>query len=102
MNKYNQSAGQLLGEGGYGCVISPPLKCKNRFNSIPYSIDTKFISKIVEYDSDDDSEIMNELKIGSKVNKLDKNQKYFSPIINGCNFNKQKSNDIKYEKYKSH
>ena len=101
MNKYKQSAGQLLGEGGYGCVISPPLKCKDRFNNIPYSIDKKYISKLVEYDSDSHSEIMNEIKIGEIVSKLDKNQKYFSPIINGCHFYKQKSNDIKYEKYKT-
>jgi serine/threonine protein kinase len=100
MNKYKQSAGQLLGEGGYGCVVSPPLKCKNHFNNIPYSIDNKFISKLVEYDPENDLEIMNELKIGSKITKLDQNQKYFSPIINGCHFYKQKSNDIKYEKYK--
>ena len=30
--KYNsQRGGVLLGEGGFGCVISPPLRCKKLF-----------------------------------------------------------------------
>jgi serine/threonine protein kinase len=99
LNEKNQDGGTVLGSGGFGCVISPPLKCKNHFNKIPYSIDKKYISKIVEYIKDDD-EMMNEIKIGSKLAKLDPHQKYFSPIINGCHFYKQSSNDISYQSYK--
>jgi serine/threonine protein kinase len=91
-----QKGGEVLGQGGYGCIISPPLKCKNHFKNIPYSIDKRFISKIVEYDEDDDEEIMNEINIGNKLYKIDPNQKFFSPIINGCHFYKQKSNDLDY------
>ena len=91
-----QNGGQVLGEGGFGCIISPPLKCKNHFKNIPYSIDKKFISKIVEYDEDDEEDIMNEIKIGHKLFKIDQNQKFFSPIINGCHFYYQKSNDLEY------
>jgi serine/threonine protein kinase len=99
--KDKQKGGKLLGEGGFGCVISPPLKCKNKhFTSVPYSIDSKYISKLVEYNDDEDEEIMAELKFGEKLIKLDPTQKYFSPIINGCDFYKQKSNDIEYHYYK--
>lgn len=97
--KDKQNGGTVLGSGGFGCVISPPLKCKNHFNKTPYSIDKKYISKLVEYDRDDE-EMMNEIQIGSKLFKLDPHQKYFSPIINGCHFYKQSSNDINYEYYK--
>jgi len=99
LNEKKQDGGTVLGSGGFGCVISPPLKCKNHFNRIPYSIDKKYISKIVEYDKYDD-EMMNEIKLGNKLFKLDPHQKYFSPIINGCHFYKQSSNDINYQSYK--
>ena len=95
----NQNGGKLLGEGGFGCVISPPLKCKRTFNKSPYSIDNNYISKIVEYD-EDDSEIMNELNLGDKILKVDPRQRYFSPIINGCFLHRQKNNDLKYSKTK--
>jgi serine/threonine protein kinase len=99
--KEKQQGGKLLGEGGFGCVISPPLKCKDKhFSSIPYSIDSKYISKLVEYNEDEDDEIMAELKFGEKLVRIDPTQKYFSPMINGCNFYKQKSNDIEYQYYK--
>ncbi len=91
-----QKGGIVLGEGGYGCIVSPPLKCKNHFKNIPYSIDKRFISKIVEYDEDDDQDIMNEINIGNKLYKIDKNQKFFSPIINGCHFYIQSSKDLEY------
>ena len=55
-----QNGGEVLGQGGYGCIISPPVKCKNHFKNIPYSIDNRFISKIVEYDEDNDQENINE------------------------------------------
>ncbi len=99
LNKKKQDGGTVIGSGGFGCVISPPLKCKNHFNRTPYSIDKKYISKLVEYDKDDD-EMMNEIQLGSKLVKIDPHQKYFSPIINGCHFYKQSSNDIIYQSYK--
>jgi len=88
--------GKLIGEGGFAaCVISPPLKCKKTFIKLPYSIDKNYISKIVEYDENDD-DVWNELNIGSKLLKIDPNQKYFSPIINGCFLDKQRNKDLKY------
>lgn len=90
-----QQGGKLLGEGGYGCVVSPPLKCNKPFFKIPYSIDEKYVSKIFEYDEDDE-DVFNELKLGNKLINIDPYQKYFSPIINGCNFIKQKHQDIQY------
>ena len=90
-----QKGGKVLGEGGYGCVVSPPLKCNKPFFKIPYSVDEKYVSKIFEYDEDDE-DVFNELKIGNKLIIIDPYQKYFSPIINGCNFIKQKHSDIQY------
>ncbi len=94
--KYNtQNGGKLLGEGGFGCVISPPLRCKKTFHKFPYSIDTNYISKIVEYDESDES-IWDELNFGKKLIKIDPSQKYFSPILDGCFLHKQKSKDLLY------
>jgi serine/threonine protein kinase len=94
--KYNiQNGGKLLGEGGFGCVISPPLRCKKTFHKFPYSIDANYISKIVEYDDSDES-IWDELNIGKKLIKIDPSQKYFSPILDGCFLHKQKSKDLMY------
>jgi hypothetical protein len=90
-----QKGGRLLGEGGFGCVVSPPLKCKKTFHKFPYSIDTNYISKIVEYDESDES-IWNEIDFGKKLIKIDKSQKYFSPILDGCFFHKQKNKDLSY------
>jgi serine/threonine protein kinase len=93
---YNsQKGGVLLGEGGFGCVISPPLRCKKTFHKFPYSIDTNYISKIVEYDESDEN-IWDEINIGKKLIKIDPSQKYFSPILDGCFLHKQKSRDLLY------
>jgi serine/threonine protein kinase len=94
-----QDGGDVLGEGGYGCIVTPPLKCKNPFFNVPYSIDKKYISKIVEYD-DNDPEILNETKLGHKLNKIDPFQKHFTPIINGCPFINQPHKDIDYISFK--
>ncbi len=94
-----QKGGKILGEGGFGCVISPPLRCKKTFNKTPYSIDTNYISKIVEYDKDDE-EVWNEIHLGDKLLKADPTQRYLSPIINGCFLYKQNNGDLKYSKTK--
>lgn len=90
-----QKGGRVLGEGSFGCVVTPPLHCNNPFFRMPYSIDKNYVSKIVEYDEDDE-DILNELKFGKKLVKLDPRQKYFSPIINGCLLEEQKHQDLKY------
>ena len=93
--EHKLKGGQLLGEGGFGCVISPPLKCSKTFLKLPYSIDKNYISKIIEYDENED-DVWNELNIGKLLLKIDPNQKYFSPIINGCFLDKQRNKDLKY------
>ena len=98
-NEKYQKGGKLLGEGGFGCVISPPLKCKKTFNKTPYSIDSNYISKIVEYDKDDEN-IWDEIHIGDKILKIDQNQRYFTPIMNGCFLYKQNNGDLKYSRSK--
>ena len=97
MENSKKHGGGVLGKGGFGCVISPPLKCKESFFRLPYSIDKKYISKIVKYNKNDD-DVYDELNIGNKLLKIDSNQKYFLPIINGCLLDKQTSKikDFKY------
>ena len=94
-----QEGGKVLGEGGFGCVISPPLKCKETFGKEPYSIDENYISKIVEYD-EDDTDVWTELHIGKFLLKIDKTQRYFSPIMNGCFLHKQRNRNLKYSSQK--
>jgi serine/threonine protein kinase len=95
LKKIKQKAGVILGEGGFGCVVSPPLKCQSPFFKAPFSIDKDYVSKIVEYDEDDE-DILNELKFGRQLSKIDPRQRYFSPIINGCLLEEQKHQDIEY------
>ena len=95
LKKQKQQGGKILGEGGFGCVVSPPLKCQSPFFKVPYSIDEGYVSKIVEYDEDDE-DILNELKIGLKLNKVDSRQRYFSPVITGCFLEEQSHPDISY------
>lgn len=90
-----QKAGVILGEGGFGCVVTPPLKCQSPFFKAPFSVDKDYVSKIVEYDEDDE-DILNELKFGRQLSKIDPRQRYFSPIINGCLLEEQKHPDIEY------
>ena len=98
-----QRGGKLLGEGGFGCVVTPPLRCRNPLFKTPYSIDDRYVSKIIEYDEDKDdaNDILNELKFGRKLSKVDPRQRYFSPIINGCLLEEQKHPDVYYSRVKT-
>ncbi len=88
--------GKKLGQGSYGCVITPPLKCKNSQLLRRNTFDTNenFISKIIK--TKFSIEAFTELNIGIKVYNLDINSKYFLPYINACYFKPQKHQDIIY------
>ena len=90
--------GKFIGVGSYGCVISPIIKCNNN----QYNKNGKNISKLVtykSYDIDDLEDIYDEINTGKKIQSIDKNNKYLSPIISYCILQKnkiKKRNDIKY------
>lgn len=65
---------KLLGQGGYGCVYWPEIKC----NGVKGS--TKFITKIQK----NNSSAANEFFIGEKIKKIKKYNNYFKPVISKC------------------
>lgn len=107
LNNYKQNGGELLGSGGFGCVLDPYISCSKKNKSL--NIIKKFkkkknlVSKLVilKVDNEEDLEsIYNEISISKTIKKIDKNQKYLSPIIKHCNYILNKKNskrdDIKH------
>jgi serine/threonine protein kinase len=96
MKKITMKGGKKLGQGSFGCVINPPLKCMDkqllRSNSIIYNDD--YISKIIK--TKYSGVAFSELNIGIKIYKFDKAHNFFVPFINACYFTPQKHNDIVY------
>jgi hypothetical protein len=93
-----QKGGKVLGQGSYGCVISPPILCSskiNKLNKVSKLINLTNASK-AEYD-----EAINEYKSGEIFKKVDPNNMYFLPGIDLCeitdkdkNITKQNQKDI--------
>jgi serine/threonine protein kinase len=91
-----QKGGKKLGQGSYGCVISPPVKCLNnstlRKNFFEYN--DNYISKIIRTKYSDVA--FSELNVGTIVHSIDKHHNFFIPYINACYFSPQKHADIVY------
>lgn len=94
--KKKQHGGKKLGQGSYGCVITPPVKCKHKFRGNKYKVNKDFVSKIINYKKHKSA--FNELEIGDKLMKIDPDHMYFLPFINGCFFVPQKHPNIIYQK----
>lgn len=93
--------GRFLGEGSFGCVISPALQCnrKSKKYSIKqkrYSITRDDVSKIISRTDDETQDsVDNEIVISNKLKYIDPNQKYFVYIKENCkirNVPKERSN----------
>ena len=105
--------GKYLGEGSFGCVITPSLSCKNssktlkkiygktrtrihtRSRNTSKSANNKSVSKIV---LSPDNSIREEISISNKLKKIDPQQKYFITINEYCkvkNVPKDRSNIAK-------
>ena len=69
----------LIGEGGYGCVYYPGFNCQGKIND--KNINT--VSKIVLYDRS----ALNEIYIGSLIEKIKDYKLFFSPVISDCSIN---------------
>ena len=93
--KSGQNGGKKLGQGSYGCVISPPIECKsNLLRNNEFENDDNYVSKIIKTTHSDIA--FSELNIGIKIHKIDKENNYFVPYINACYFTPQKHPDIIY------
>jgi len=91
-----QKGGEKLGNGGFGCVIRPPIKCTTPFNKTQYRKNTNYISKIIKHNYHQTA--FNEISIGQEILKIDPFNIYFSPIINGCFLTHETHPDIQYGK----
>jgi len=91
LNKSLLKGGRFLGEGSFGCVISPALQCNRKSKKYSrgqkrYSIPRDDVSKIISRTDDDDKEIAvdNEITVSNKLKHIDSNQKYFLYIKENC------------------
>jgi len=96
ITKKNLKGGKKLGQGSYGCVVNPPLKCLNKqlLRDNDFELTDEYISKIIKTKYSDVS--FAELNMGVKLNKIDSKHNFFVPFINACYFTPQKHNDIIY------
>ena len=94
--KKNYIGGHKLGQGSYGCVITPPINClKNpKLRNRKFEYNEKYISKII--DTKYREVAFSELNIGNELSKIDKKSDFLVPFINSCYFTPQKHPDIIY------
>ena len=96
--KQTQKGGDFIGVGSFGCVVNPMIQCRKKIK------DNNYVSKLSTYrsfDIDELESIYDEINIGKKITKIDKESKYLSPIINYCVFNLKKTKkrkDLKLNK----
>ena len=88
--------GNKLGQGSYGCVISPPINClKNpKLRNAKFEYNENYISKII--DTKYREVAFSELNIGQELYKIDKNSNFLVPFVNSCYFTPQRHPDIIY------
>jgi len=110
-NHYKQKGGKKLGEGGFGCVITPPILCSSKTSKISKpnlnivsTKQQKFVSKLITTDLNKiDLEYLNEEKeIYKKIKKIDPEQKNFIYPVNICKLDKHINldrNDVKRVKF---
>jgi len=84
LNNYIMKGGDLLSEGGFGCVFHPGITCSGDISD-----DMKLVSKIQVADKN----AKNEVLIGKKIKKLHGFINYFSPIITQCPITVKKIKD---------
>ena len=77
--------GDKIGEGSFGCVITPPIPCKD--NSIKNN--KSYVSKIIKANNKRDyDDTMHEILLGSLFKKIDPDSKYFTFIFDYCQIKK--------------
>jgi len=74
-----QTGGKFIGKGGFGCVISPALKCSKKDKD-----SDKMVSKIM---LSQDMNYSNELSISHVLKKIDPGKKYYLTFDKYCYIN---------------
>ena len=71
--------GTKLGEGTFGCVVSPSIPCTKK----PYPIKT--VSKLINVPNKEELRSLHEeIRLNHLINKLDPTNKYFVTILGSC------------------
>lgn len=80
---FDMTGGRVIGEGGFGCVLRPAIRCDGKERK-----GDKYITKIqLESETSD-----REINIGKLVKKIPLSKKHFAPIVSSC---KSKPNVVK-------
>ncbi len=79
MNNQVQIGGKVIGKGGFGCVVSPSIKCSKKDKNT-----NQMVSKIVR---SSDPSYSNELKISQILRKIDSSKKYYITFDKYCYIN---------------
>ena len=90
----NQKGGLKLGQGSFGCVITPAIKCPN--SQIALS-NQQSVSKIVYKDPKSSEKYDREIAILRKIAEIDKKQHYLIGVLDECELN---TNEIATRKIK--
>lgn len=88
LNFKNLKGGKYMGSGTFGCVLTPNIKCHNKADFKDVNIENKkLISKLSTYkyyDSDSLETVYDEIEVGKRIFKIDKECLYLCPIIHHC------------------
>jgi len=80
-----QQGGLKLGQGSFGCVITPPIKCPNsQTNKPPLQTGQTEVSKIVYTNPAAKSKYDREMKILRMITEIDKKQHYLIGLVDEC------------------
>ena len=78
---YLQEGGVKLGEGGFGCVITPHIPCSKKILSNKKT----FISKLIQVE--DTKEYLEETKLYEKIKRIDPKQRFLVTFVDTCLLN---------------
>ena len=78
INLLEQKGGEKLGQGGFGCVITPAVSCRKK--PLPKNAVSKITYVLPGYETDYHSE----LKLLNRIHQLDPQQKYFVSVSDEC------------------
>jgi len=78
INLVEQTGGEKLGQGGFGCVITPAISCRK--TTLPKNAVSKITYVMPGYEMDYHAE----LKLLNRIHQLDPQQKYFVSLIDEC------------------
>jgi len=91
-----QIGGKKLGQGSYGCVVTPPINClkNSKLRQGRFENTEEYISKII--DTKYREVAYAELNIGQQLILIDKKHNFLVPFVNSCYFTPQRHPDLVY------